>query len=228
MIPKLFSAGPIKLVRSHLNEYKVVDYVFEPKDYDDFYYFIKQGLLLADDPRTEKLKNIDFQYGNEDADILKRAMASKKTDVGAVNVDEIRNQLYDEYYREIQRQIENGTLEGYPSDMRAKADEYVKNKMAENFSQKTSEEVEEDITDGEEGETEEEVVDEFPDKIPEEEVFPEPTPEVIKEEKITEEEIKEDDAISVDEIFPTSVEETSSEVKEINVESSMDVSAGLK
>lgn len=224
MIPKLFSAGPINLVRSHLNEYKVINNVFEVKTHDDFYYFIKQGFLLADDPRTKKMKPVDFQYGNQDDDILKRAAGFKKKETSLVNPEEIKSRFYDEYYRTIQSQIENGTLEGYPSDMRAKADEYVKNKMAENFStiEKT------DKSEEEEGETEEEVTQETseeevpeevsPEPTPKKEVSPEPTPEA-------EQEVKEE---------PIKPKKTSrskkgkAKVKEVTVESSIDVSADQK
>lgn len=222
MIPKLFSAGPINLVRSHLNEYKVVDNVFTVKTYDDFYYFIKQGFLLADDPRTNKMKPVDFQYGNQDSDILKRAAGFKKKETSLVNPEEIKSKFYDEYYRMIQTQIENGTLEGYPSDMRAKADEYVKNKMAENFStiEKT------DKPEEEKGETEEEVkdsVEEIPEEdsfepTPEGEELPEPTPEA--EPEVIEEPIKPKKT--------SKSKKGKAKVKEVTVESSIDVSADQK
>ena len=210
MIPKLFSAGPINLVRSHLNEYKVTNNVFTAKTYDDFYYFIKQGFLLADDPRTEKMKPVDFQYGNQDDDILKRARDSKKKETSLVNPEEIKSRFYDEYYRMIQTQIENGTLEGYPSDMRAKADEYVKNKMAEDFStiEKT------DKPEEEKGEAEEEVIEEPTDETSEE------VPDTSDEET-TKKVVK-----------PTKKNSRSkkgkAKVKEVTVESSIDVSADQK
>jgi len=216
MIPKLFSAGPINLVRSHLNEYKVINNVFEVKTYDDFYYFIKQGFLLADDPRTEKMKPVDFQYGNQDDDILKRAAGFKKKETSLVNPEEIKSRFYDEYYRMIQTQIENGTLEGYPSDMRAKADEYVKNKMAENFStiEKT------DKPEEEKGEAEEEVIEESTEETPEVDELTEPTPDT-SEEEIPEKMVK-----------PTKKNSRSkkgkAKVKEVTVESSIDVSADQK
>jgi|GEM_PF-4068103 len=139
-LPKLYALNALLgLVRSkresyHLDENKC----FTPKTHEDFYFFIKQGFLLSDDPEV-KVNSYKININMTDEDI-KREMALRKGN-GIVpkieNDQEFKEQCYKDFFAKVDREVESGKIAGYPSDMPEKAESYYQEMKAKRIKEMT-------------------------------------------------------------------------------------------
>jgi hypothetical protein len=130
-LPKLFARDiPLGVVRSNRNEYELEDGYFTPITHDDFYFFIRQGFLLADDPNVkEEAKKIAFGMGDED--VLKAMRANKGVKEEIALDENFKNVAYKEYFDSLDEQVKKGEIAGYPEDVLERAEAYFKERFAE-------------------------------------------------------------------------------------------------
>lgn len=213
MLPKLFNAGPGDIVRTHNKEYRSTNGEFRVNDFEDFYTLIKQGYMLFDDPRINKEAYAPRNTMGDD-DVLALLKNKKRPNQPEdISVEEIKNRAYGEFYAMIQNKIQSGELEGYPVDMKAQAKDFVEAKLRQHFDAIGSETIKEEVVD-----------------------TPVDTPEVVEDESLEEAELneKENNTSETQEVTEEVIEIKKSynkkgkkKIKEIEAESSVDVSASL-
>lgn len=131
-IPSLFFSGAGKVARSNKNSYPVdKEFNFTPKNFEDFYFFIKKGYLLSIDPKTSRHK-MKPNFFMDDSDVLRMMKKTEDTTEQILNLEErVRDDAYNEYFSNIQKEISEGKREGYPINMKEESRAFAEGKVKE-------------------------------------------------------------------------------------------------
>ena len=137
-LPKLYALNvPLGVVRSNKNAYELdKKKCFEPKNHEDFYFFISQGFLLADDPKV-KDESYESNSGMSDEDVINERAKRKGSDIIPQIENDVafKDQCYKDYFAKVENQIAQGEMAGYPSDMSEKAEEYYQELKAKRIEE---------------------------------------------------------------------------------------------
>lgn len=139
-LPKLYALNALLgIVRSNRETYTLDENgFFSPKTHEDFYFFIKQGFLLSDDP-TIKVNSFKINIGMTDEDVLREMALRKGNDIvpRIENDQEFKDQCYKDFFAKVDREVESGEIAGYPSDMSEKAEAYYQEMKAKRIEEMT-------------------------------------------------------------------------------------------
>lgn len=154
-LPKLFAKNvPLGIVRSSGREYVTKEGIFQPETHRDFYFFIRQGFLLADDPDVKFEKQANLSVGTTDDDVMRDALARRGNKVIDTSGDEqaFKDECYKIFFEETHKAVEAGKMAGYPTNMNERAEEFYqkelkkRNKKEKLEKEKPEEETKEDVT----------------------------------------------------------------------------------
>lgn len=130
-IPKLFYGGMGKIARTPRNEYKIKeDRIVEPVSFYDFYFLVKQGYLLADDPRCAK--HSDHAIARlTDQDVLNNLRKFEGKENPEDNIKAFKQEQKALFISRVQNEIAKGSMKSYPVDLDEQAEEFANKKVSE-------------------------------------------------------------------------------------------------
>lgn len=241
-IPSLFFSGAGKVARSNKNSYPVdKEFNFTPKNFEDFYFFIKKGYLLSADPKTSRHKMKPNFFMN-DSDVLRMMKKTEDTTEQILNLEErVRDDAYNEYFSNIQKEISEGKREGYPINMKEESRAFAEGKVKE-YKEKIALEKaakESSVVSEDKEEIKDDVSIEDLDKKNDEiigEAIEESTEEITASDKVADEVVEEIVKEEIVEEKPVEIKKKTNKkkpggkknkIKYVDAETKVDVSAGL-
>lgn len=226
-IPSLFFSGAGKVARSNKNSYPVdKEFNFTPKNFEDFYFFIKKGYLLSIDPKTSRYKMKPNFFMN-DSDVLRMMKKTEDTTEQILNLEErVRDDAYNEYFSNIQKEISEGKREGYPINMKEESRAFAEGKVKE-YKEKIA---------LEKATKESSIVSEDKEEIKDDVSIEESTEEIPASDEVADEVVEETIKEEIVEEKPVKIKKKTNKkkpggkknkIKYVDAETKVDVSAGL-